>query len=86
MTKKIIRYGSIVFLILIVLAVSVMPVSASQIMPDVLTVGGGAGSVDPNISININGGSSDAVRILLLMTILTLLPSILIMMTCFTRI
>jgi len=47
---------------------------------------GGAGSVDPNIRININGEGSDAVRILLLLTVITLLPSILVMMTSFTRI
>ncbi|MGI6403348.1 MAG: flagellar type III secretion system pore protein FliP [Oscillospiraceae bacterium] len=50
------------------------------------TPGGGPGSQDPNINISINGEGSDAVRIILLLTVLSVLPSILLMMTCFTRI
>jgi flagellar biosynthetic protein FliP len=49
-------------------------------------VGGGAGTQDPNITFNINSSGSDTVRIIVLMTVLTVLPSILLMMTCFTRI
>jgi flagellar biosynthetic protein FliP len=49
-------------------------------------VGGGAGSQDPNINVTINSSGSDTVRIVVLMTVLTVLPSILLMMTCFTRI
>ncbi|WRS26681.1 flagellar type III secretion system pore protein FliP [Oscillospiraceae bacterium MB08-C2-2] len=44
------------------------------------------GEAEPGINVSINGKSSDSVKIILLMTLLTLLPSILIMMTCFTRI
>ena len=49
-------------------------------------IGGGAGTQDPNIQVNLNGGGSDAVNLLLLMTVLSLLPSIVVMMTSFTRI
>jgi flagellar biosynthetic protein FliP len=49
-------------------------------------VGGGPGSNDPNVNISINSSGSDTVRIVLLLTVLTLMPSILLMMTCFTRI
>jgi flagellar biosynthetic protein FliP len=49
-------------------------------------VGGGPGSQDPNINVSINSSGSDTVRIVVLMTVLTVLPSILLMMTCFTRI
>jgi flagellar biosynthetic protein FliP len=38
------------------------------------------------MDIVINGGSSDVVRIIIILTILTLVPFILLMMTCFTRI
>lgn len=48
--------------------------------------GGGPGSQDPNINITINGEESDAVRIIVLLTVLSVLPSILLLMTCFTRI
>jgi len=41
---------------------------------------------DPNINVNLSGEGLDALRIILLLTILSVLPSILIMMTCFTRI
>ena len=47
---------------------------------------GGPGSADPNVSFTINSAGSDTVRIVLLMTVLSVLPSILLMMTCFTRI
>ncbi|MCL2056404.1 MAG: flagellar type III secretion system pore protein FliP [Oscillospiraceae bacterium] len=40
---------------------------------------------DPLLNININSGSSDTIRVLLLLTLMTLLPSFLMMMTCFTR-
>ncbi|MDL2232218.1 flagellar type III secretion system pore protein FliP [Ruminococcaceae bacterium OttesenSCG-928-L11] len=87
------KVWSIVLLLLFVVGVVVLmaaPASAAVTSPGVATsdsadVGGGPGTVDPNIQININGGGSDAVRVLLLLTILTLLPSILLMMTCFTR-
>lgn len=59
---------------------------AYQDTPDAPDIGGGAGSRDPNINISLNGSGSDTVRIVLLMTVLTVLPSILLMMTCFTRI
>jgi flagellar biosynthetic protein FliP len=49
--------------------------------------GGGPGTIDPNlINVEINGEGSDTIRILLIMTIVSLLPSILLMMTSFTRI
>ncbi len=54
--------------------------------PPLPNVGGGAGSGDPNVSISLNGEGSDTVKIVLLMTILSVLPSILLMMTSFTRI
>jgi flagellar biosynthetic protein FliP len=38
------------------------------------------------IDIAINGGASDVVRIILILTIITLAPFMLLMMTCFTRI
>ena len=50
------------------------------------TPGGGPGTQDPNINITINGEESDAVRIIVLLTVLSVLPSILLLMTCFTRI
>ena len=45
----------------------------------------------PNVSLNINTGGtstdmSDSIELLLFFTLLSVLPSILIMMTCFTRI
>ena len=58
------------------------PAQAALAPGDIMGGGPGPG---PNISVNIGGEESDAVRILLLMTVLTLLPSILIMMTSFTR-
>jgi flagellar biosynthetic protein FliP len=77
-------------LILAIVALSLMtPATAAPATPEAAAtdpVGGGAGTQDPNIDISINGESSDAVRILLLLTVLTLVPSILLMMTCFTRI
>lgn len=66
-------------------AVDIIPPQESSLLEDAVP-GGGPGSSDPNISININGEGSDSVKILLLLTILTVLPSILIMMTSFTRI
>lgn len=59
--------------------------AAPQIAGGGANVGGGPGSQDPNINVSINSSGSDTVRIILLMTVLTLLPSILLMMTCFTR-
>ncbi|MCL2579670.1 MAG: flagellar type III secretion system pore protein FliP [Oscillospiraceae bacterium] len=49
-------------------------------------IGGGPTITEPNISINLVGEESDAVRIVLLLTVLSVLPSVLIMMTSFTRI
>jgi flagellar biosynthetic protein FliP len=46
----------------------------------------GLGTVIPGLEVNIGGQSSDAVNIILLLTVLSVLPSILLMMTCFTRI
>lgn len=91
--KRIIRVvTTIVFVALMGLLLS-LPASAAiePVLPDspIATApdaGGGAGSTDPNISIDINGESSDAVKVVLLLTILTVLPSLLIMMTSFTRI
>jgi flagellar biosynthetic protein FliP len=86
----------VVALVIAVLAVFALTASAAINAPDGALggttspqQGGGPGTVDPNlpnINIDINGDSSDAVRILLLLTILTILPSILIMTTSFTRI
>jgi flagellar biosynthetic protein FliP len=46
-----------------------------------------AASILPGVSVNIGGeGNSDTIRILLMLTVLALAPSILIMMTSFTRI
>jgi flagellar biosynthetic protein FliP len=77
-------------LILAIIALSLMPpATAAPATPETVAqdpIGGGTGTQDPNIDISINGESSDAVRVLLLLTVLTLVPSILLMMTCFTRI
>jgi flagellar biosynthetic protein FliP len=79
-----------ILLIAIAALVLTSPAIAAPAAPEAIAapdpVGGGAGTQDPNIDISINGESSDAVRVLLLLTVLTLVPSILLMMTCFTRI
>lgn len=63
-----------------------VPAQAAIIDSPLGEIGGGPGTTDPNINITIGGEESDAVRILLLLTVLSLLPSILIMMTSFTRV
>lgn len=88
MKKQLIRRA--VLLALVPALAALLTVSAFAAVgggaPDGGLAAGGAGTADPNIQINLNGEGSDAVRIILLMTVLTLLPSILVMMTCFTRI
>ena len=72
---KISRVFITVFLIM-VLSASFFQVSA-------------ANEIAPGISVNINGGSSstaDSIRLLLMITVIAIAPSILIMMTGFTRI
>jgi flagellar biosynthetic protein FliP len=79
------RFIGIIFLLaLVAAAIMLLTLPAQAVMPvqpitpiDVL---------DPAININVNGTSSDTVRVLLLLTLMTLLPSFLLMMTCFTRI
>ena len=39
-----------------------------------------------NVAVNVNGDGMDTIEIIVMLTIISLLPSILIMMTCFTRI
>lgn len=83
--KDFLRFARFLLALLVICGAAlllVMPASAAVEAP----IGGGPGSQDPNINISINGGSSDAIRVLLLLTVLTLVPSILLMMTCFTRI
>lgn len=41
---------------------------------------------DGNVDINVNGGGVDTLEIALMLTVIALIPSILIMTTCFTRI
>lgn len=84
---------SFIVCVLVMVVLISIPASAAvdPIVPDTPFIGstepgGGPGSIDPNINISINGESSDSVKILLLLTILTVLPSLLIMMTSFTRI
>jgi flagellar biosynthetic protein FliP len=74
-----------VAVVLLVLA-AITATCCISVFAAVDTPGGGPGSQDPNINISINGEGSDAVRIILLLTVLSVLPSILLMMTCFTRI
>ena len=61
------------------------PAAPAQNIGGGVNIGGGPGSQDPNINVTINSSGSDTVRIIVLMTVLTVLPSILLMMTCFTR-
>ncbi len=91
MKKKLLKAVLLLALVAIVAMLLTGPAFAAlpvgPITPDFGTgAPGGAGSNDPNINISINGEGSDAVRIIVLMTMLTVLPSILLMMTCFTRI
>ena len=74
-----------VFVLLITLLTAFMAIPAYSAPGDDL-IGGGTGSIEPNLQVNINGEGSDTVRILVLMTVLMLLPSILIMMTSFVKI
>lgn len=83
MKRKLFRRAAFLLLAAMLAALLCIPALAAG---DTGPIGGGPGSVDPNINITINGEGSDAVRIILLMTVLSLLPSILVMMTCFTRI
>lgn len=39
-----------------------------------------------NVAVNVNGDGMDTIEIIIMLTIISLIPSILIMMTCFTRI
>lgn len=39
-----------------------------------------------NVAVNVNGKGMDTIEIIIMLTIISLIPSILIMMTCFTRI
>ena len=88
MKSKLLKWAGVIALLLVVAMLITVPAVASvgegALIGD--PASGGTGSTDPNISISLNGEGSDAVNIILLMTVLTLLPSILIMMTCFTRI
>jgi len=92
-----IRCATLLLLVIVFAAFLGIPASAAVegVFPGALdapdALGGGPGTMDsnldnPNVSIQINGEGSDTVRIVLLLTVLTVLPSILLMMTCFTRI
>lgn len=95
MKKKLIRFLMIAVLCCIFATLFSLPASAAagDVLGDTLlpflngqaTTDPNAAS-DPNVSFTINSSGSDTVRIILLMTVLSLLPSILLMMTCFTRI
>lgn len=90
MKRRIIKCAAI--LVLSAIFAMMLGMSASAALGDLLpdtpadTVPGGPGSADPNVNITINGAGSDTVRIILLLTVLSVLPSILLMMTSFTRI
>ena len=60
-----------------------LPITVMAVMP-----GAGAASALPGVSLSIggDGGDADTVKILLMLTVLALVPSILMMMTSFTRI
>jgi flagellar biosynthetic protein FliP len=75
MNKKIIRLLFVAMLFSIILSIAAGAVETDNIFP----------SISVNIGGEDNGGSS-SLQILFLITILSLLPSILIMMTSFTRI
>jgi flagellar biosynthetic protein FliP len=83
MRNKLLRFTVILLLITLVTGLLTVPALAAA---GEGTVGGGPGTQEPNLQINIGGQGSDTVRIILLMTVLTLMPSILIMMTSFVRI
>jgi flagellar biosynthetic protein FliP len=77
------RLGTFAFLVVllgILTLLGTLPASAQQ----------AATPIAPGLSINIGGTEqgnvSSAIQIVLLMTVLTLAPSILLLMTCFTRI
>lgn len=80
------RMLKILVTLLVTVAVTILFCIPAFAAVDVPPPGGGPGAVDPNINIAINGGESDAVKIVLLLTVLTVLPSIILMMTCFTRV
>lgn len=95
MKKKVFKHVIVIALTAILAVLLAVPAVAAVVVeggliPDLTDtqgdVGGGPGSRDPNINISLNGDSSDTVRIILLMTVLSLLPSFVMMMTCFTRI
>jgi len=94
MNKKLLnalRLGLLILVVMLLLAIpSLAAVGPTQpALPGTEagdTIPGGPGTSDPNINISLNGEGSDVVRILLLLTVLSVLPSVLLMMTCFTRI
>ena len=98
MRKKLLKTVPLIMLVALLTTFMVLPAFAAgaepfvplePLFPDTANAAGtpgGPGTSDPNINITINGEGSDAVRIIVLMTILTVLPSILLMATSFTRI
>jgi len=82
MKRKFIKAAALLGFLVVCAALLTAPALAAIEQPP---IGGGPGTVNPNINISIGGEEADAVRILLLLTVLSLLPSILIMMTSFTR-
>lgn len=93
MKKKIVRCATLLLLVTVFamfLSLSAAAAVDGGLLPGALdgpaAPGGGPGTSDPNINIQLNGSGSDTVRIVLLLTVLTVLPSIVLMMTCFTRI
>ncbi|MGI5891289.1 MAG: flagellar type III secretion system pore protein FliP [Bacillota bacterium] len=68
----------LLFLILVIALILLLPSSAWAT----------SGDIFPSVSLNIGGGEggSDSIRLLMMVTVLALAPSILIMMTSFTRI
>lgn len=84
MKRMLTRAAAILALLIVCAALLTTPASAALFDPTEV-IGGGPGTIDPNITITIGGEEADAVRILLLLTVLSVLPSIVIMMTSFTR-
>ena len=85
MKKRMLIARAAVMLALLIIFVALLSTPALAVLDPGELIGGGPGSLDPNINITIGGEDADAVRILLLLTVLSVLPSIVIMMTSFTR-
>lgn len=81
----------LLFLVLFTGQAQTMPLPGAPVLPvpDTLPVSGTNGSVQLNIGLNglsQPGGVDSALQVFFLITLLSLAPSILLLMTCFTRI